>query len=267
MIEVARTAGDRTLELQARNWLVADLWEMGDVAAWRAEVARHSGLADELRLPMFAWYAPLWNAVDALHAGRYQEAARLRAVAREAGERAGDGNADLFDRMLAFHGKALRTDFDDIDMAFLADKIADSPAGMAYRCGYAWILAGRGEHDAAREQLAIIARDDFAGLAFDANWMSAVGECAEAVAILGDRPLAARLYEMLVPYAGRPLTAGRAIVSYGAADRHLGLLAGVLSDQAAAVAHLEAAVALDSERGMEPWAAHARRALAHLAAG
>jgi hypothetical protein len=137
---------------------------------------------------------------------------------------------------------------------------------MAYRSSYAWILAARGERDAAREQLAIITRDDFADLKFDANWLSAIAECAEAAAILGDRPLAARLYEMLVPYTGRPLTAGRAIASYGTCDRHLGMLARVLDDRAAAVTHLEAGIRLDEERGMRPWADRGRRALAELVA-
>jgi tetratricopeptide (TPR) repeat protein len=262
MIEVARTARDRALELQGRNWLVTDLWELGDIAAWRAEVARHAALADELRLPMFAWYAPLWAAVDALHAGRFEDALRLRAVAREAGERAGDGNADLFDKMLEFHGQALRGDYHSTNMEFVGSKVADSPAGMAYRAGYTWILAARGDHEAAREQLAIVTRHDFAALKFDTNWPSAIGELAHATAILGDRDIAAQLYDLLSPYAGRPLTAGRAIVSYGMSDRHLGLLAGVLGELRAAVAHLEAGVALDLERGMRPWVVHGRYALA-----
>jgi tetratricopeptide (TPR) repeat protein len=241
---------------------VTDLWELGDVAGWRAEVARHRILADEQRLPMFTWYAPLWAAVDALHAGRFDEAARLRGVARDVGERAGERNSDLFDRMLEFHTQAMKNDFAAVDVAFVSEKVADSPAGMAYRAGYAWILAGRGEHDGARDQLAIVARDGFAGLAFDTNWPSAVGEAACAVAILGDSDLAGPLYELLLPYAGRPLTAGRAIVSYGMSDRHLGLLASTLGDHPSAVAHLEAAIALDTDRGMRPWAAHGRRALA-----
>jgi tetratricopeptide (TPR) repeat protein len=261
MIAAARGAGDAALELQGRNWLVTDLWELGTLPAWRAEVARHRALADELRLPAFAWYAPLWAAVDALHAGNFEQAARLRESARAAGERAGEPNTWLFHKMLEFQEQALRGDWDAVDLAFVRGKIADSPAGISYRAGHAWILAGRGEHPAAAAELAIVARDDFSALAFDANWLSALGECAEAIAVLGDRELAARVYELLRPYAGRPLTSGRAILSYGAADRHLGLLAGVLGRRADAVAHLHAALALDDERGMRPWADRARRAL------
>jgi hypothetical protein len=262
MIAAARAAGDRALELQGRNWLVTDLWELGEVTAWRAEVARHGALADELRLPAFSWYAPLWAAVDALHAGRFEEATRLRAAARAAGERAGERNTDLFDKMLVFHEGCIRGSWNELVHAYALAKIADSPAGMAYRAGYAWVLAATGDLAGAREHLAIVARDGFGGLAFDANWPSAVGESAETVAILGDAALAARLYEMIAPYAGRPLTAGRAIGSYGMADRHLGLLACVLGRHADAVAHLEAAIALDGEREMRPWVVRGTLALA-----
>ena len=106
MIAAARETGERHAELQARNWRVADLFELGDMPAFREEVARHARLADELRLPSFQWYTPLWAAVEALLAGRYEEAERLADEARELGVRAGDRNADLFADMLAVHRPA-----------------------------------------------------------------------------------------------------------------------------------------------------------------
>ena len=74
MIAAARETGERHAELQARNWRVADLFELGDMPAFREEVARHAWLADELRLPSFQWYTPLWSAVEAMLAGRFEEA-------------------------------------------------------------------------------------------------------------------------------------------------------------------------------------------------
>lgn len=79
---------------------------------------------------------------------------------------------------------------------------------------------------------------------------------------LGERATAARVYELLAPYAGRPITAGRAIFSLGAADRQLGDLASLLDRPDAAVAHYEAAIRLNEAMGMAPWAAHARLGLA-----
>ena len=182
--------------------------------ACREEMARHARLADELRLPSFQWYTPLWAAVDALLAGRFDEADELAARGRGAGGvRAGDRNAELFADMLLFTGQLERGEFDQVDLAFIEDKIANSPAGPAYAASYAWVLAGRGETDRARATLDARSRTR---TRFDANWMSAQAECAEACVVLGDATHAAVVYERLAPYAGRPLTAGRAVTSYGA---------------------------------------------------
>lgn len=67
------------------------------------------------------------------------------------------------------------------------------------------------------------------------------------------------LYQRLAPYAGRPVTAGRAVCSYGAADRHLGGLAALLGRDADAARHLRSAVARNDELGCVVWRAHAER--------
>ncbi len=262
MIAAARAAGDRTAELQARNWRVADLFELGDMAACHAEIARHTRLADELRLPVYQWYTPLWAAVGAVLAGRFAEAERLTAEAREAGLRAGDRNAALFAGMVRFGAQLERRAFTEIDIGFVEHQMASSPAGPAYRSSYAWILAGLGEAGRARAELAAAMAYPHA---FDANWLSAQAECAEACVELGDATHAAALYERLAPYAGRPATAGRAVASYGAVDRVLGGLAALLGRRDAAVAHLRAAIARNDELGCTVWRLHAQRLLQRIA--
>jgi DNA-binding SARP family transcriptional activator len=262
MVAAAREAGERHTELQARNWRASDLFELGEMPAWREEVRRHARLADELRLPAFQWYAPLWAGVEATLAGRFEEAGRRIAEAEAAGTRAGDRNAELFAGMVRFVGQLERAAWDEMDMAFLEDKIANSPAGPAYRSSYAWILAGRGDAGEARRELDAVMT---VGSAFDANWLSAQAEAAEACVLLGDPTHAQALYDRLSPYAGRPATAGRAVCSYGSVDRHLGGLAALVGRPEQAAAHLRAAIARDEEMGCTVWAAHARRRLERLA--
>jgi tetratricopeptide (TPR) repeat protein len=262
MIAAAREAGERHAELQARNWRVTDLFELGDMAACREEMAHHARLADELRLPVFQWYTPLWAAVDALLAGRFAEAERLAAEAREAGRRAGDRNADLFPDMLEFVGQLERGAFDEVDMAFMEDKIANSPAGPAYASAYAWILAARGQAERARATLDAAVGNPHA---FDANWLSAQAESAEASMALGDTTHAAVLYDRLAPYAGRPATAGRAAVSYGAIDRHLGGLAALLGRRDDAARHLRTAIERNDELGCTVWRLHSQWWLQRIA--
>ena len=264
MIAVAHAARDRHAELQARNWRVTDLFERGDMPAWREEVARHARLADELRLPAFQWYTPLWAAVEATFAGRDAEAERLAGEAEEAGTRAGDRNAELFAAMIRFAGQLAREAYAEIGLDYVEDKIANAPAGPAYRGSYAWILAGLGQTERARHELdAAMAHPH----AFDANWLSAYAECAHASIVLGVGAHAAELYERLAPYAGRPVTAGRAVCSFGAVDRSLGGLAALLDRRDDAVRHLEAAIRINDALGYVAWREHAERDLERLRRG
>jgi hypothetical protein len=264
MIAVARAADAPELELQARNWRVVDLWELADLGEWRAEVRRHAELATRLRMPAFTWYAPMWAAADALHAGRYAEAAELREQGREEGARAGDRNGELFAEMLIFQEALLREDWTAVNLQLIEEKLAASPAGMAWRASYVWSLAVDGRTEAAREQLALFTADGFGRLPFDTNWPSAMGELAEACALLGDPEPAMAVYERLLPYAGGTLTAGRAIATYGSTERLLGGLAVVLGRREEAIARHEAGVRRNAALGFEPWADKGRRALAAL---
>jgi tetratricopeptide (TPR) repeat protein len=261
MIVAARKASDRHTELQALNWRVADLFELGDMQAWRKEVARHTRLAKELRLPAFQWYTPLWAAVDAMLAGRYDKAEGLAEEAEEAGARAGDRNAELFPAMVRFCGQLEREAFDEIALEFVEDKIANSPAGPAYRGSYAWILAGLGETERARAELATAMALPHP---FDANWLSLQAECAETSALLDDATHAAALYDRLAPYAGRPATAGRAVSSYGAVDRALGGLAALLGRSDDAARHLRDAIRVNEALGCTVWRTQAERQLARI---
>jgi tetratricopeptide (TPR) repeat protein len=261
MIVAAREAGERHVELQGHNWRVADLFELGEMTAWREEAALHGRLAQELRLPAFEWYTPLWAATEAMLAGRHEDAERLSAEAGEAGQRAGDRNAELFAGMVGFCGQLERAAFDEIDLAFVEDKIANSPAGIAYRGSHVWVLAGRGETEIAREELRAVMKLPHA---FDANWLSLQAELAGASVLLGDATFAAVLYERLEPYAGRPVTAGRAACSYGAADLQLGGLAALLGREADAVGHLKDAIRLNDAFGCVVWRTRAERDLARL---
>ncbi len=264
MIAAARDAADRHAELQGHNWRVADLFELGDMPAWEEETARHARMAEELRLPVFQWYTPLWAAVQAMLAGRYDDVERLSARAEEAGLRAGDRNARLFAGMVRFCAQLERGAFEEMDIEFVEDKIANSAVGVAYRSSYAWILAGRGETERARKELhATMALPH----AFDANWLSLQAECAEASVLIEDATHAGTLYERLEPYAGRPATAGRGVSSYGAVDRLLGGLAEILGRHDDAVRHLKDAIRLNAALGCTVWREHAERHLARIGTG
>ena len=197
-------------------------------------------------------------------AGRYDDAERLANTAEEAGMRAGDRNAELFAGMVRFCDKLERRRSTRCRSTFVEDKIANSPAGLAYRGGYTWILAGLGETERAHSELdAAMAFPH----AFDANWLSLQAECAEASVLLDDPTHAPVLYERLAPYAGRPVTAGRAACSSGAVDRQLGGLAALLGRKADAVRHLKDAIRINDTLGCIVWREHAERHLTRIIRG
>ena len=211
MIAAAQAASDPMLQLQGRNWRAVDLFEAGDLSEWRAETARHGALAAELRVPAYTWYTPLWAAVDALHAGRFDEAASSASRPGARARRAGDRNAELFAEMLGFEELAImREDFSQLDLAWVEKRIATSATGIAYRSAYAWILAALGRKAEARTHLTAIAADGFAAMPFDANWLSGLAEAGEATLLLGDRAAAATFSPHSAPTpAARPRRAAR----------------------------------------------------------
>ena len=197
MTAAARAAGDRHTELQAQNWRVCDLFELGDMTAWREEVARHARLADELRLPAFQWYTPLWAAVDAILAGRYDEAERLAADAEEAGRRAGDRNAELFAHPGALRrpnpARGLRS---RPTSSSFRTRSQTPPPGSPTGAATPGSSPAGGDIERARSELdAVMALPH----AFDTNWLSLQAECAETAVLVGDPPTQPRSTSALRP--------------------------------------------------------------------
>src|SRR5436190_2279083 len=184
-IALAQAEGRPEAELQGRNWRCVDLWEAGHLDGFIAEVAEHERLADALRLPAFQWYAPMWRAAVAVLQGRHDAGLRLAGDAAAAATRAGDPNGELFRQMITISVVVHTRDFSDLELlAFTEHAVAHYASGMAYAAGLAWQYAELGRAAEARALVDRIAADDFAGLAWDANWLSMLGELSEATARL-----------------------------------------------------------------------------------
>lgn len=263
MIALAERMGDAERAIQGHNWRVLDLAELGRIDEMRAEVARHEQLADELRLPAYQWWGPMWRSTLALLEGRLDEAERLVEEFAAIGRRAHDANAALYVEIQG-HGFFVERDaFAVIDDEMLARQTGGA-AEAAYRCGYAWIFAARGEDERAREMLDWVAADDFARLPEDMNRLAALCEMSKAMSLLGEARHAAGTYERLAPYADRNVINARAAYGYGAASHHLGVLAALLGDTERAAAHLEDGIEMNERMGARPWLERTRRELTKL---
>ena len=120
-----------------------------------------------------------------------------------------------------------------------------------------------GDPDRARQELEVLAVDDFAGIPFDLAWLQAHTYLAETVTVLGDTTRAEVLYSRLAPFDGLNSCIFD-IISNGAVAHHLGLLSGLLGDERRAAAHLRDAVAFNDATGQRPAAARSRMELARV---
>ena len=104
----------------------------------------------------------------------------------------------------------------------------------------AMFLTRAGQVDAAREHLASHP------VAFDRqDWFSQLewAAGAEAACAIGDASLAARAYERLAPFAGKPCCAGSGM-HIGPVDAYLALAAAATGETSLAAAHADSALEL-----------------------
>jgi DNA-binding SARP family transcriptional activator len=266
MLELAELAGDRELALQARNWRIVDLLELGDGPAVRDELDAYAALAAAVCLPVYSWYVPMWRATLALLEGRTAEGALLSRRARDLGRQAGDRNADVFfaEQELVRHLVEGRLADLDPPAAGIEGPIAErsetGPASRAYHFTFAWLHAERGEIEQARQDFEAALADGFASLPRDVNWLDALGAAANTAVALGDLEHSRELRNLLGPYADRMIVNARGALHAGSVAYALARLAAVCEDNAAADQLYQHAAQRDQQAGAPAWV---RRDLHH----
>jgi DNA-binding SARP family transcriptional activator/tetratricopeptide (TPR) repeat protein len=240
MLALADQAGDRELALQARNWRVVDLLELGDGQAVREELDAYAELSVQARLPAFAWYVPLWRATLALLEGRITEAIELSRRACDLGRQAGDANAAGFfaeQVLLRMVVQRRVRDLDPIDAGAEVDVAARAhtgPAWRAFRFTFAWWHAEREELDQAREDFESAVADGLSTLPRDVNWLAALTSATEACVLIGDLARARELRTLLEPYATRMAVTARGASHGGSVAYLIARLAALCGDHTTA---------------------------------
>jgi DNA-binding SARP family transcriptional activator/tetratricopeptide (TPR) repeat protein len=257
MIAAAETAGDREAVLQGRNWRVVDLLELGRMREAAAEIDAYEALADDVALPHFRWYVPLWRATLALLAGRWSEAHELADRALTLARRADDPNGPLFVGIQRALGLYAQRRVGELDRARLVEGAAASPAAAEWLVYLALLDAEAGATEDACRLVSELTRDGCSPLAMNANWH---GACilADAAVLVSDREAGAALYALLEPHAQLFPIIARAVACLGSAEYYLGRLAGLLGRHDEAEARLRRAVAENERAGAAPHAAVAR---------
>ena len=254
IFEIGRRTGDAELEVRAHAYRLRGYLELGDVEGVDRELVAYEALARRLRQPQHLWHVPLLRATRAFIDGRFDEAERQGAEALAGGERAGEPLAQQFFAIQT--ALRLRLQGREGEIRDAVAEMADRyPAVPAWRCALASIEAQSGNLDSAREQFERIASKGFDKLPYDAQRLMAVSLLADTAATLGDAERAGQLFELLEPYDGLNIVAGRAAASYGPVAGVLGRLARTMGRSDEAERRLEDAIALCRRMGERPFKA------------
>jgi tetratricopeptide (TPR) repeat protein len=258
VVQLAEAAGDRVMALRGRGFLLANQLEQGDLAALGRGLEDYDRAAQALGQLRFAWHVPLFRAGQELLAGRLDEAERLAAQALALGRRAHDPLVVIYHTIVLVGLRWQQGRLPELE-ATLRRFVDRFPANLGWRATLAVLLCEAGRRDEAREHVERLAADEFAGLPRNHLYLYHLAILAIACSALGDRRRAARLYDLLLPYADRNVIVARLpLGTLGSASQHLGLLAATLSRWDAAAAHFTAAMQAHERMGAAPFLAAGR---------
>jgi tetratricopeptide (TPR) repeat protein len=263
VVRLASAIGDVERVLQGRVWQVVDFLELGDIQAVDVGIALCGRLADELRQPGYLWWTEVFRGMRALLEARFAEAEALIAQAFATGQRAQTENATQVFATQMFLLRREQGRLAELEPAFkgMVEQYPDIPS---WRCGLAMLYAQLERLEEARQEFERVAVNDFAKLPRDLFWLIGMALLAEVCCSLGDVARAAVLYDLLLPYAGRTMVTGRAVVCAGSASHSLAILAALAGRHADAERHFEQALAMNLRLGARAFTAYTHFEYARL---
>jgi DNA-binding winged helix-turn-helix (wHTH) protein/tetratricopeptide (TPR) repeat protein len=261
LVRMAERSGERERVFTARGLRIQPLLALGDLSAADEEIARCSALATELRPQGFERSVLRFAIERALGDGRFDEVGGLTeqvVAATGPGRRTPLYFAGVL--IWAFYERVWRGDFASVegDVAWMATRTHGVPLFWSL---VAFTRALSGKFDEARPWYEPLVRPDFLDAARDDNWLTTVVHLADAIVLCQDRRAAAELYPRLLPLVTLNVTHPEMMVYFGSCALWLGMLAELLGDRAVALAHFEAALAMNTRLGARP--ATARTELAY----
>jgi tetratricopeptide (TPR) repeat protein len=263
VVGIGEEVRDRELILRGHQWRVVSLMELGDWVGADMELVVHARLAEELRDPLHLWYVPLFQASRALLEGHLRDAERLAGEAFSVGRRTQPQNAAQLYAVQLF---ALRTEqgrLHEVEQSLL-EFGRRYPAAPVWRAAATFAQAMLGRTDDARRAFETLCAGGMAEIPRDADWLATVALLVRAGARLEDPRRTGQLGELLEPYVGRAVIAGRAAICLGPVARFAGIAAATAGRLDVAAGHFERALAMARSWGAEPTVAAIRLELAEV---
>jgi tetratricopeptide (TPR) repeat protein len=261
LCDVATRIGDKERLVQGHMHLFVAYITLADLDRATKHLALLTSIANDLRQPSQLWQVRGAEAMLALAEGRLTEAEVLIAEAFTIGR---DTMAAAVPHH-AFQRFTLCEFRDTLSEAGqeLHDVVVTHPARPVFRCALALLHAKLGGGSTAQSELNDLARDDFAGVPFDMEWLLSMSLLAETAAYLADVRSATVLYRLLLPYSALNVV-DTAEGIRGSVARYLGLLAMTLHRWDAARQHFDEAVTENTRMRALPWLAHAQTDYARM---
>jgi DNA-binding CsgD family transcriptional regulator len=251
---LAELGDDPDLALLARAWRITALLELGDFASASRERAEYARAAERLQRPLHLWTTAMWDTMDALFAGRFEQAmdtsARMHAIMLQIR----DPDADMFlsvHTLVAFAEQGRLGELTSVEAA-LRGFSEQLPNLAMLRCWLAFFYVEQDRLSEAAAELEYLAGRGLECLPRDLTWLANVATLSDVCASVGDLPRAAALYQLLEPYARRPILIGHGLACRGTTSRPLGRLAALLDLGDAARRHFEDALVWHTEVGARP---------------
>jgi DNA-binding SARP family transcriptional activator len=243
LVGVSGRTGRRTDLVMGVLWDTVDLFLAGDRHAERRLGELDDLLAERKHLAA-GFVADALKVMLAIRAGRFGEAEAGAQACAEVGQAAGDFDA------LGWYGAQL------VAIRWFQGRLGElvpvldglmhsptlSPIDNSYYAALAVAAASAGDRRTAAGALARLCGEDLGALPRSSTWLTSLCGAAETAYLLDDRATAARIHELLAPFAQLPAMASLGIACFGSVHHPLGTTALTAGDPDRAVTHLRAAV-------------------------
>ena len=264
IVRLGVETADRELTLLGHRFRIVGFLEHGDIVAADREIETWALVAGELRQPLYLTDVAMWRATRAIMDGRFAEGEEQALRAVDLGQREPEVQAGMRHAVqtsvIQFHRGRLEHDI-------AAAGPASYEPSTLLRCHLVLLAIETGRTAEARRDLRALAKDGFE-LPRDGSWLVYMSLLAVAAGELEDVTSAARLYDLLLPYAGRLAIMAAGLACWGSISYYLGILAATLGRVGDATRHFEDAATVHERIGSRPFLAwtqfaHARLLLGH----
>jgi DNA-binding SARP family transcriptional activator len=252
VLDLARTSIDLEREFAAHDHVLEGSWTFGDMAAVRSHLEDMRRISATLGQPAQRWGVITWDVLLALYEGRFADAETDIEEAYALGIRALPWNAIAMYRLQRFSLRDIQDRLGEVEED-IERSVGEYPDYPIFAAARVYVAARQGRADEARDGLARLSGDGFAGLGQDEMRLGALHMLGWVAAAVGDAA-AEVIYDEMLEADGQVAVSPPELCP-DAVARVLGRLAAALRRWDDAERHYADAHDLNARIGARPWIA------------